>query len=640
MALKRPDQDILFLEDFVYQAGFQEEFSIAANYARDPAQKDRGFAACNWLALNRTIPERTRNLAISNLHFYVETAAKMMPSFAARPVGFEAPAGYRPMNPSIARQGDEFVLVQRTVNFTIDHAMPDGDDRRYATLDGAPITTRNFLLRLDDDLAIRSSTEILPPESMPEPAWPLVQGFEDLRPFVWRDGLWCIGCVRELTREGWCEQVLARIDEGAPGLSRLADWRVLRPEGPRDHQKNWMPRVNGDALQFVYLCDPTRLVDDQARTVAEAAAPIQADQFRGGSQLIAFGGGRLALVHEVRVRDKQRHYRHRFVWFDEATKLRGVSRPFFFAKRGVEFAAGLAWHPDGKRLVVTFGVEDSEAWIATVDADDVRCLLEDAERLRSAAPGTVRHAAPIAVGDGNVTARAAAAVCADGAKLRKERGTSARDKSEAINLELIFHQYGTDKGRNGYAGVYECLFGRGRREVKAVLEIGIGTMIPGVHSSMVGFAQDGYKPGGSLRAWRDFFPNATIYGMDVQPDTQFDDEERIVTFLCNSTNPDQVSKVMGKLDYAKFDIIIDDGSHIIEDQFKTLRNLFPFLKEDGIYVVEDVGHNKFAKQTENSRKSVGTMHSSPLVPVKTHSSWSNVPILSKRGEVGLIKASH
>ena len=124
-------------------------------------------------------------------------------------------------------------------------------------------------------------------------------------------------------------------------------------------------------------------MDDQARTVAEAAAPIQADQFRGGSQLIAFDGGWLALVHEAGLRDKQRHYRHRFVWFDEATKLRGVSRPFFFAKRGVEFAAGLAWHPDGKRLVVTYGVEDSEAWIATVDADDVRCVLEDAERLPS-----------------------------------------------------------------------------------------------------------------------------------------------------------------------------------------------------------------------------------------------------------------
>ena len=376
-------KDALAVEDWIYEYGLQQEFSIVANYSRDPARKDRGFASCNWLALNRTVPEDPRNLALSNLHFYIEPAAKMMPSFASRPVGFAPPDGYRATNPSIACHGDGIVLVQRAVNYTIDQAMPDGDDRRYATPDGAPINTRNFLLRMDGDLAIRSSTEILPPEGMPKPVWLLAQGFEDLRPFVWRDGLWCIACVRELSHEGWCEQVLARIDERTPGASRLVDWRVLRPEGPQRHEKNWMPRVADDALQFIYLCDPTRLVDEQARTVAETIPPIAADQFRGGSQAIAFDGGWLALVHEARVRDKQRHYRHRFVWFDEASQLRRVSRPFFFHKRGVEFAAGLAWHPAGKRLVVTYGIEDCEAWIATVDADDVRCILENAEKLPS-----------------------------------------------------------------------------------------------------------------------------------------------------------------------------------------------------------------------------------------------------------------
>ena len=82
-----------------------------------------------------------------------------------------------------------------------------------------------------------------------------------------------------------------------------------------------------------------------------------------------------------------RYYQHRFVWFDETNTLRGVSRPFFFHKKGVEFAAGLAWHPDGKRLLISYSVADSEAWIATVDAAEVRGVLEDVEHLPSGAPG-------------------------------------------------------------------------------------------------------------------------------------------------------------------------------------------------------------------------------------------------------------
>jgi SAM-dependent methyltransferase len=62
-----------------------------------------------------------------------------------------------------------------------------------------------------------------------------------------------------------------------------------------------------------------------------------------------------------------------------------VSRPFFFRKKGVEFAAGLAWHPDGKRLLISYGVGDGEAWIAAVAASEVRGLLIDVDSLSSIA---------------------------------------------------------------------------------------------------------------------------------------------------------------------------------------------------------------------------------------------------------------
>ncbi len=222
-------------------------------------------------------------------------------------------------------------------------------------------------------------------------------GFEDMRLFAWRGALWCIASLRELTPEGWCQQVLARIDDSGAGRCRLVDWRVLAPAGAAaareelDAARRGRPGWSwGERLRFIYLCDPTRIVDEEARTVAET---IAGDRRRGvprrQRRRSPSTAGRLALVHEVRVSgadNKERLYHHRFVWFDQTDALRGVSRPFIFERPGIEFAAGLAWHPDGKRLIISYGVGDGTAWLATVDADDVRAALLDAARLPSAAP--------------------------------------------------------------------------------------------------------------------------------------------------------------------------------------------------------------------------------------------------------------
>ena len=119
---------------------------------------------------------------------------------------------------------------------------------------------------------------------------------------------------------------------------------------------------------------------------------------------------------------------------------------------------------------------------------------------------------------------------------------------------------------------------------------------------MVGFAQPGYLPGGSLRAWRDYFPNAIVTGMDVQPDTQFV-EERIKTMLCDSRNSQNVEQALGDL---TFDIIIDDGSHNDDSQLYTLLNLYQRVKPGGFYVIEDVGPNaSFTKEPKLVEQIVG-----------------------------------
>jgi hypothetical protein len=123
--------------------------------------------------------------------------------------------------------------------------------------------------------------------------------------------------------------------------------------------------------------DPMRVVDDSGRTVSVATPAVAADTFRVASPAIEFDGWLPALVYEALGDEssKDRVDHHRFVWLDQAGALRGVSRPFFLRERGIERAAGLAWRPDGKRLVLSYTVGGGEAWIATIEAGEARACL-------------------------------------------------------------------------------------------------------------------------------------------------------------------------------------------------------------------------------------------------------------------------
>ena len=156
-----------------------------------------------------------------------------------------------------------------------------------------------------------------------------------------------------------------------------------------------------------------------------------------------------------------------------------------------------------------------------------------------------------------------------------------------MDLFELVEKYGTDKTLSKYTYTYDELFNNIKYKTTSILEIGLGTLNPSIPSSFSGNTQhfSHYKPGGSLRVWRDFFPNAQVYGVDIAKDCMFT-EERIKTFLFDSAEKEYCDYY---LDNLEFDIIIDDGNHDPKYQVKTLKNLFPKLKENGIYIIEDIG---------------------------------------------------
>ena len=112
-----------------------------------------------------------------------------------------------------------------------------------------------------------------------------------------------------------------------------------------------------------------------------------------------------------------------------------------------------------------------------------------------------------------------------------------------------------------------------------VLEIGLGTNNPHLVSTMGSHG----KPGASLFAFREYLPNANIYGGDVDKDILFE-SERIKTCYVDQLD----LKTFNVFENIKYDLIIDDGLHSIGANFNTLLFALNNLNEKGWIVIEDI----------------------------------------------------
>jgi hypothetical protein len=158
----------------------------------------------------------------------------------------------------------------------------------------------------------------------------------------------------------------------------------------------------------------------------------------------------------------------------------------------------------------------------------------------------------------------------------------------------IMGGFGSDKGHtnletspHNYTTVYYMLFNSIRHSTLRVFELGLGTNNLDVNSNM---GVNG-KPGASLRGWRKFFPNASVYGADIDRRILFQ-EDRIKTYYCDQTDPATIKDMYAANPelHENFDIIIEDGWHTFPAQVTFFENSIHKVKKGGFYVIEDV-HN-------------------------------------------------
>ena len=161
----------------------------------------------------------------------------------------------------------------------------------------------------------------------------------------------------------------------------------------------------------------------------------------------------------------------------------------------------------------------------------------------------------------------------------------------ATELCRLMAGQGSDKGIgwHTYTPFYEALLGGRREAVSSFFELGLGTNNEDTPSNMGGHG----TPGASLRAWRDYFPHAQIYGADVDRRILFK-EERIDTFFVDQRDPSTFDAMWAQLPNVELDVFLDDGLHTLDAARITFAHALDKVKSGGFYIIEDVAREDAA----------------------------------------------
>ena len=109
----------------------------------------------------------------------------------------------------------------------------------------------------------------------------------------------------------------------------------------------------------------------------------------------------------------------------------------------------------------------------------------------------------------------------------------------------------------------------------------------------------GVFEGASLRVWRRFFSQATLVGVDINPNCKQFEGDRTVVRIGSQADPGFLARVATEFPPT---IIIDDGSHRADHILFTFDRLFPILAPGGCYIVEDLYlHEGRERETPSGR---------------------------------------
>jgi glycosyltransferase involved in cell wall biosynthesis/SAM-dependent methyltransferase/cephalosporin hydroxylase len=118
-----------------------------------------------------------------------------------------------------------------------------------------------------------------------------------------------------------------------------------------------------------------------------------------------------------------------------------------------------------------------------------------------------------------------------------------------------------------YFDIYETYLGPLRDRPTTLLEIGI-------------------HKGGSLSLWKQYFKDARIFAVDIEPGCKAFEGPGVTVRIGDQSDTAFLEALAHEA--GGFDVVIDDGGHRMEQQIASFKALFPHVRDGGVYLIEDM----------------------------------------------------
>lgn len=148
------------------------------------------------------------------------------------------------------------------------------------------------------------------------------------------------------------------------------------------------------------------------------------------------------------------------------------------------------------------------------------------------------------------------------------------------NISYFLKKNKTTKPDNGYLDYLDNNFSK-YKNAENILEVGVAY-------------------GSGIFSFIEFFETSKIIGIDIDPST-FINHSRVECYQADQLNRKNLRYTADKI--SKFyDIIIDDGWHHPEAQINTIIEFIPYLKPNGLMIIEDIVNNHYSSLFFNVQK--------------------------------------